>query len=277
MELINGKKIAQEILAQLKEEVAALSFVPVFCDVLVGNDSVSEQYVTMKERRAHDSGIKVRKARFPEDITTAELVQEIQRLNEIEHMCGLIVQLPLPSHVDTQKVLNAIDPRIDVDVLGQESAGAFYQGDSNLSFPTALAIMHILESLPVELSNKKFVILGQGKLVGKPILRLVQEKGWQARAFDGQSNEQEMREALLDADVVISATGKGHLIEAQNIKKGVIVIDAGTSESGAGVIGDVDSDSVANRADFLSPVPGGVGPVTVAMLLKNVVQVAKRQ
>lgn len=275
MEIINGRKIRDALLETIKKEVALLSFQPVFCDVLVGEDMVSEQYVKMKDKTATAVGIKFHNAHFPATITTEELIKEIQNLNNIPNMCGVIVQLPLPISIDTQKVLNAIDPVVDVDCLGIHASEKFYQNVSHLAPPTANASVYILKSLHIDLSNKKIVVLGNGELVGRPVSALLKFLGL---SVDTITRNTEKKEDLLkNADIIISGMGNGKYINSDMVKQGVIIIDAGTSESGSGIVGDVDFESMKDMQGFISPVPGGVGPVTIAMLLQNVLTVAKQK
>lgn len=275
MEIIDGKKIAAEILSNLQIEVSRLPLKPMFCDVLVGDDPASAQYVKMKGRIAEQIGIEFKRADFPSAISTQELVAEIKKLDQEPRMSGLIVQLPLPAGLDRQAVLDAIDPTIDVDCTGQINTGLFYQGKGVLRFPTAIAVVVILDSLKLDLSKKNILVLGQGELVGRPVAFLLKQRGLDVTIADKFTPN--IPELLNNADVVISAVGKGKLITGNKIKPGSIVIDAGTSESNGGIVGDADFETVAQRAAFLSPVPGGVGPVTVAMLLSNVVKVAKEK
>lgn len=273
--IIDGKKIRDEILAEVKQGVSTLPFVPVFCDVMVGDDPVSLQYVRMKAKTAMNVGIQWRDAAFPETITTDALIAEIEKLNTVPYMCGLIIQLPLPPHIDKQAVLDAIDPTIDVDCLGGKSSESFYSTGAILGFPTAFACLAVLDSLALDLSDKRIAVLGQGQLVGKPVTHLLRSRGL---AVDAISSDTEQREQLLkDADVVISAIGEPNFIKGAMIKQGAIIIDAGTSEATDAIAGDVDRASVEGVASFLSPVPGGVGPVTVAMLLQNVLTAAQQK
>src|SRR3989344_881486 len=273
MELLDGKKLRTEILAKIKNEVALLSFQPIFCDILVGNDPSSVQYVKMKEKTAESVGIKFHNANFPTSITTSELVEEIKTLNKIKNICGIIVQLPLPEHLDKRAILDAIDPHLDVDCLGTAANTEFYNGKTDLGFPTALACMALLDSLNLKLKGKIIVVLGQGELVGKPVAALLRYRNLIYQPITSKTENKE--QFLKQADVVISGIGKGKYITANMIKDGAILIDAGTSESNAGIVGDVDWESVKNLVGYVSPVPGGVGPVTVAMLLTNVLNVAK--
>lgn len=272
---IDGKKLSQEILAQIKTEIEKLSFQPVFCDILVGDNKVSLQYVNMKAQRATSVGILFHRACFPESINTEELVKEIKELNQIPNMCGIILQLPLPSHIDTKTALNAIDPKLDVDCLGDIAGEKFYKGDTTIGFPTALACIELLNSLNLDLKNKKVVVLGQGSLVGKPVTALLSFLKVSPIIIRSQTENKET--LIKEADIIISGIGKGKYITGDMIKTGAVLIDAGTSESGSGIIGDVDLESVKDVASYVSPVPGGVGPMTVAMLLKNVLTVAKRK
>ena len=276
MIILDGKKLKNQILSEVKKEVAALPFIPIFCDVLVGNDPASIQYVQMKRRNAEACGIAFHKANFPASITTDNLIKEINILNKMKKMCGIIVQLPLPEHIDRQRVLDSIDPNLDVDCLGTIQSGKFYSsygGENDLGFPTALSCMALLDSINLDLNKKKIVVLGQGMLVGKPVAALLKFRGLNPVIITSKTPDKE--ELIKKADVIISGIGKGKYITGEMIKKGVALIDAGTSESDSGIIGDIDLESVKDVARYVSPVPGGVGPVTVAMLLNNVLTVAK--
>ncbi|MFA6251372.1 MAG: bifunctional 5,10-methylenetetrahydrofolate dehydrogenase/5,10-methenyltetrahydrofolate cyclohydrolase [Candidatus Paceibacterota bacterium] len=275
MTIIDGRKIKDEILEDVKKEVLSLPFIPIFCDILVGSDISSLQYVRMKAKIAESVGIKFRTADFKDEATTEELIEEIENLNRVPHMCGIIIQLPLPEHIDKKSVLDAIRPELDVDCLGMINSENFYNDNSEISFPTALACMAILDSLNVDLSQKKILMLGQGNLVGKPVTHLLKIKGLDVTTVDTRTVN--IEELIKNTDVLISAIGQGKFIKGEMVKDGVIIIDAGTSEDNGAVVGDVDLESVIGKASFVSPTPGGVGPVTVAMLLRNVLQVAKNK
>lgn len=283
MILIDGKKIRDEILVKIKSEVALLPFAPLFCDVLVGEDPASIQYVEMKARTAEKVGIHFHKAIFPATISTDDLIKEIKFLNKVPNMCGIIVQLPLPRSIDKKVILDSIEPRLDVDCLGAVASEKFfnnYNSQIDLGYPAALACLALLDSLHLDLKRKIIVLLGQGNLVGKPTAALLRSQGF---SYQPITNETENKEYFLwQADIIISAIGKGKYITGNMIKSGAILIDAGTSEDVSAqpgdrpsIVGDVDLESVKNVAEYVSPVPGGVGPVTVAMLLNNVLTVAK--
>jgi len=283
MQIIDGRKLRGEILAKVKKEVAELNFTPVFCDVLVGDDSASIQYVEMKAKTAEMVGIHFHKAVFPASISTEDLIKEIQSLNKIKNMCGIIVQLPLPASIDKGAILDSIDSRLDVDCLGTLASHKFYDSydsQTDLAYPTALACMALLDSINLDLKAKNIVILGQGILVGKPVAALLHYRGLNYLPVTSKTENKEY--ILRQADIIISGIGKAKYITGNMIKFGAVLIDAGTSEEGAtpsgdrkNIVGDVDLESVKNIAGYLSPVPGGVGPVTVAMLLNNVLKVAK--
>ena len=279
-QIIDGRKIKKDILEEVKKGIAELPFQPVFCDVLVGDDPVSAQYVRMKAKTAEAVGFKFHKAHFPKTISTEDLIPKIEKLNKIPRICGLIIQLPLPEHLDRQKILNAVSPKIDVDCLGEKASNLFYANKNFLGFPTALACVYILDSLNLEIispaGQKKILIIGQGILVGRPVAQILKSRGWEVDIIVRQTEDEIKKNLIKNADIIISATGQGKLIKGEMIKKGAIIIDAGTSESKGGIVGDVDLDSIQDVASFVSPVPGGVGPVTVAMLLKNVLEVAQK-
>ncbi len=276
MQIIDGRKLSGEILDKVKAEIKLLSFQPIFCDVLVGNDPSSAQYVRMKAKKAESIGIKFHNANFPESITTDELIKEINALNNIKNMCGIIVQLPLPAHLDREAILNSINPHLDVDCLGVKASENFYShydSKKDLAYPTALACMALLDSLNLDLKDKKIIVLGQGILVGKPVTALFHYRNLSPVVIRSKT---ENKEAFIkEADIIISGMGKGKYINGNMIKRGVVLVDAGTSESDGGIVGDVDLESVKDVAGYVSPVPGGVGPVTVSVLLSNVLKVAK--
>jgi methylenetetrahydrofolate dehydrogenase (NADP+) / methenyltetrahydrofolate cyclohydrolase len=273
MQIINGRKLSREILAKVKDEVAILPFVPIFCDVLVGEDPSSLQYVKMKAKTAESVGIKFQNANFPASISTENLTKEIKTLNKIKNMCGIIIQLPLPPHINRGEILDAIDPEFDVDCLSTRGSGKFYKEEGILKFPTAIACMAVLDSLDLNLSEKNIVMMGQGMLVGKPVTAMLKFRN--LSPFIISSETMNKNDIIKKADIIISAIGKGKYLTGDMIKKGAIIIDAGTSEYEGGIVGDVDLESVKDVASYVSPVPGGVGPVTVAMLLNNVLKVAK--
>lgn len=273
--IIDGRKIKNDILKELEREVMSLPFTPVFCDILVGNNPVSSKYVDIKGKTAESIGIKFRKIEFPETARVEEIIEKIENLNRVPHMCGIIVQLPLPNNFNQSIILDSILPSLDVDCLGRDASNSFYDNKNNLGCPTALACVEILDSLNTDLSNKKIVVLGQGQLVGRPVTHLLRLRGLVVEVID--SSTINANELLKNADIIISGIGKDKFITGEMIKKDVIIIDAGTSEEGGTIYGDADFDSVIDIVSFITPSPGGVGPVTVAMLLRNVLLIAKQK
>ncbi len=298
MQILDGKKIRDKILSEIKREISSLPFRPVFCDVLVGRDPSSVQYVCVKAKTAESVGMKFHKAEFAESVRTDDLIREIKVLNEIPNMCGIIVQLPLPEHIDRRRVLDAVESRLDADFLGTVSGekfygGYYYGGFTALGPPAALACLEILNSLPIDLRGKKITVLGQGELIGRPVTALLRFHGFDPDVLTSVTVNKEM--FIKRADVIVSGIGKPGYIKGNMIKKGAILIDAGTSESlgvnlpklsfnlpklsfgnlAPRIVGDVDFESVMDVAGYISPVPGGVGPVTIAMLLRNVLTVAQ--
>lgn len=273
MKLIDGKIIAQEILEDLQNKVAALSYAPLFIDVVVGDDPLSLKFVQIKGRTAEKIGINFKMVQLEQSLSTEAIIDKINELQEEPNLSGLIVQLPLPEHLDKQKILDAINPKFDVDCIGTNNTEAFYSGNAKIFPPTAAAIVSLLDSLGLDLSDKHVLVIGQGDLVGKPVAHMLKSRGLKVTTANSQT--QNLASITPFADIIISGTGKMGLLYGSMIKEGAVVIDAGTAESSGGIKGDVDFDSVSKVASAVSPVPGGVGPVTVAKLLENVYEVAK--
>lgn len=278
--IIDGRTLAKDLNLHTQDRINKLPYRPLLVDVVVGNDPASLSYVGIKERTAKKYGMDFELHHLPEESSTESVVEVIQELGKREELAGLIIQIPLPPHLDQQKILNAIPVRVDVDLLNAETSDKFYANDGELIPPTAGAILHILDSLPEDWMQKKFVVLGRGELVGKPITHLLKQRGYNVEVVHSQTENS--AELLRQADVIISGVGKPNFITGDQVKDGVIIIDAGTSEavdvapgSASKISGDVDFESCEPKAKFITPVPGGVGPITVAKLLENVVKVAE--
>lgn len=271
--IIDGRKISREMLEDSKNQLKIINFKPKLIDVLVGDDLVTESYVNIKAKRAGEIGIDFEIVHFSSTVTQEELESDIRELNKTEHLCGLIVQLPLPGHLDKQKILDAIDPAVDVDVITSENSTKFFEGHAELLPPTANAIFKILETLDLDLQQSKVLVVGAGDLVGKPTAHLLREKGAEVTVADKETEN--LAELCLNAEIIVSGAGVPKLITADMVKENTVIIDAGTAESAGGISGDVDFEAIKDKVKAISPVPGGVGPVTVAMLLQNVVKVAK--
>lgn len=271
--LIDGRSIASNLNLHTKQRVAKLKVRPLLVDIVVGDDAASLSYVAIKEKKAQEAGLAFELHQLPQTATNEEVIAKIDDIAAREELSGLIIQLPLPEHLDTQQILNRIPSHVDVDLLNSSSSEQFYAGQAKLVPPTAGAILHILDSLPEDWASKQFLVLGQGELVGKPTAYLLQQRGWQVVVAD--SRTENISALMSEADCIISGVGKSGIITGSQIKDGVIIIDAGTSEAEGAITGDVEFSSVEPKTKYLTPVPGGVGPVTVAKLLENVVVVAE--
>ncbi len=273
MILFDGKKIAERILSELKEQAAALSKKPRLAVAVVGNNPVIASFIAQKKRAADFIGAEVRIYPFPAEITTNELRKRISEIVHEKKNTGVIIQLPLPPHINKQYILNAIPPEKDADVLSARAVGAFAVGKSPVMPPVAGAVKTLFEEYEVDYQKNSIAIVGAGALVGRPVALWLMGEGV---SFTLITESIAHPEAILrEADIVISGIGKPRHITADHIKKGAIVVDAGTSESAGEIIGDVDEKSVASKAAFLAPVPGGVGPLTVAILLRNLFTLAQ--
>lgn len=269
--LINGRGIAAQLFFDITRQVARLPFKPVLCDVVVGADPVSLSYVNIKGKRAKECGMEFSLVQLPENATEEEVIAAIEREQENKNLCGLIVQLPLPKNLDANRILSHIKLEVDVDGLNPQ----FAESGSALTPPTPGAIMEILNSLQIDLSKEKFVVLGQGHLVGQPVAKLLQAEGYDVKTI--LADTENRAEILKSATAIISGIGKAGILTGDEVGDNVIVVDAGTSEEGGSIAGDVDFESVAPKARMITPSPGGVGPVTVAKLLENVLSVAKEK
>lgn len=267
MILLDGKKLSQKILDEVGLEVTKLDGKLRLGVVLVGKNPVIEKFIEQKKKAAESVGIDIRIYSFDEAITNNELRKRLAEVVHEKRNTGVIIQLPLPAHINQQYILNSVTPEKDPDVLSSRAIGSFVTGKSLILPPVAGAVKAFFEEYGIDYKKKNIVIVGAGDLVGKPVtFWLLGEK---ATFSVVRSVTEHPEEFLKRADIVISGVGKPKFITADMIKEGAVVVDAGTSESEGKVVGDVDFDSVAQKAAYLTPVPGGVGPVTVAMLLKN--------
>ncbi len=261
--IIDGKAIAETIYDDLKDRIGTLPAAPVLCDIVVGRDPVQEQFVRVKARRAAEVGIDFRVHAIAAPTTTAAVVQAVsEAVASGAH--GVIVQLPLPTDIDSEAVLAAIPPAVDVDGLVP---------GSHFDPPTARAVLRILDSLGIDWDSRQCVVVGQGRLVGKPVTRLLQARGCAVVVADVMTPD--VPALVRSAEVVVSAVGKPGLITTDMLRPEAVVVDAGTSESGGSILGDVAPAALAHVA-FATPVPGGVGPVTVALLMEHVVRRAEQ-
>lgn len=279
--VFNGKEFSQSIFTDLKNRISLLTFKPEFSDILVGNNGPSVRYVNMKKKTAHSLGINFIDGNLSESVTTDDVVNKIKELSNRPNMCGIIVQLPLPSHIDTDLVLSSVPLKLDVDGLSKEYMDLFYGTNSHtgmLIMPTVSAVHKILnKAINNDFNNKNIAIVGQGRLVGKPITHLIEShedfihSGGVVKTIDSSTDDDTKKEILKNADVIITAVGKPGVITGSDVKDGVVIIDAGTLEVENVLLGDTDFEGVVGKASFVTPTPGGVGPVTVACLMENIV------
>jgi methylenetetrahydrofolate dehydrogenase (NADP+)/methenyltetrahydrofolate cyclohydrolase len=243
-------------------------------DVVVGDNAVTESYVGIKQRRATEVGFYFVVERYPENISEEDLIDALAELQTDPTLVGLLVQLPLPSHIDKTAVINSIEARFDVDGLTDENIELLYAGTPRFIPATAAAIMELIDSCGIadKLQGMETVVIGSGDLVGKPVAFLLKERGANVIVVTRATDHDQITEVCKKAQLIVCGAGAPGLLTGDMVSEGVIVIDAGTAESDGGITGDVDFASVAPKAAFITPVPGGVGPMTVAMLLKNTLQ-----
>ncbi len=288
MTLIDGKSTAATIKAEIKQEVerivAAGGKRPHLAAILVGHDGGSETYVNNKVRACEECGFRSTLLRFEDDITEAELLDQVARLNDDADIDGFIVQLPLPRHIAEQRVIEAIDYRKDVDGFHPINVGRMAIGLPTFVSATPKGILELLRRYEVPTSGKKCVILGRSNIVGKPMSQLMMQKGVDATVTVCHSRSKTLKEECLQADIIIAAIGQPAFLKGDMVKPGVTVIDVGTTrvpdatrKSGFRLQGDVDFDAVAPLASKITPVPGGVGPMTICMLMQNTLSAAKHE
>jgi methylenetetrahydrofolate dehydrogenase (NADP+)/methenyltetrahydrofolate cyclohydrolase len=266
-----GGPLADRVRAQAARDAAELGGVGL-ATVLVGDDPASHVYIRLKHEAAEQAGIDARDHRLPADTSQAELLSLVAQLNNDDSVDGILVQLPLPEHIDEERVLFAIDPAKDVDGLHPVNAGRLYLGRPFLVPATPLGVLALLDDYGVELPGARAVVIGRSAIVGKPVAHLL--LGRHATVTICHSRTDDLERYTTDADVLVVAVGQPGLITLEMIKLGAAVVDVGITRTEAGLVGDVDP-GVAERAGWLTPVPGGVGPMTIAMLLQNTVTAAK--
>ncbi|THV60066.1 bifunctional methylenetetrahydrofolate dehydrogenase/methenyltetrahydrofolate cyclohydrolase FolD [Flagellimonas alvinocaridis] len=282
MEILDGKKISNQIKEEIAVEVAQMKErgekVPHLAAVLVGNDGASLTYVGSKVRSCKKIGFESTLIHLPEDTTEDALLKQVAELNANPDIDGYIVQLPLPKHIDEEKVLLAVDPDKDVDGFHPTNFGKMALDMESFIPATPFGIMELLRRYNVETSGKHTVVIGRSHIVGRPISILMSQKGKAADATVTltHSRTKDLKSLTLQADIVVSALGVPNFLKADMVKDGVVIIDVGitrvpdeTKERGYYITGDVDFENVGKKASYITPVPGGVGPMTIAMLLKN--------
>lgn len=289
MKLIDGKAVAAQVKKEIAAEVAQIKAaggkIPHLAAVLVGHDGGSETYVASKVKTCEELGFKSSLIRYENDVTEEELMACVERLNNDPDVDGFIVQLPLPKHISEDKVTDAIDYRKDVDGFHPMNTGRLSIGSPCFLSATPAGIMELLKYYKIETSGKHCVVLGRSNIVGKPVASLMMQKGYpgDATVTVCHSRTPNIKEICLSADIIIAALGSPEFLKEDMVKEGVVVIDVGTTrvpssetKSGFRLKGDVDFDGVSKKASYITPVPGGVGPMTIVSLMKNTLLAGKK-
>lgn len=277
--LINGKELAEKMQEEIRLEVQQLvkeNLQPGLVVLLVGDNPASKTYVKNKELAATRIGIHSKVERYPETITEDELLAEIEKYNQDSAFHGILVQLPLPKHIDEEKILLAIDPKKDVDGFHPMNLGRLLAGAPEMIPCTPYGIMKMFEAYDIDLEGKNAVVIGRSNIVGKPMGQLLLAKN--ATVTMTHSRTKNLPEVAKQADILVVAIGRGHFVTKEFVKEGAVVIDVGMNRSPEGkLIGDVKFDEVEPIASYITPVPKGVGPMTITMLMMQTVEAAKRQ
>jgi methylenetetrahydrofolate dehydrogenase (NADP+) / methenyltetrahydrofolate cyclohydrolase len=278
MILIDGKKAAADLREELRKEVAELKTkhnkVPGLTVILIGDMTPSQIYVRNKEKSANEVGLKSEVIRYPDTVEEDTVLKKIDELNKDETVSGILVQLPLPKHIDKQKVIETIDPNKDVDGFHPMNVGNLSSGYESSVPCTPLGCYLLIKKIEPNLSGKKAVVVGRSNLNGKPMTQLLLKEN--CTVVITHSKTKDLKAECLAADIIVAAVGIPELVKGDWVKKDTIVIDVGINKTDKGIVGDVAFEEVSKNAKALTPVPGGVGPMTIACLLKNTIDCFKR-
>ena len=276
-EIINGKELAQKIRLEVKEEVKELKakgIEPKLSVIMVGTDKASEVYVRNKSKACEEIGIAFEEFLLSEETTMEELLALIEKLNNRKDIHGILLQSPIPKHLDIRKAFNSIDYKKDVDGFHPINVGKLALGEEGFVSCTPAGVMEMLKEYNIEIQGKKAVVIGRSTIVGKPLAQLLLNAN--ATVTICHSKTQNIEQIAKEADILVAALGKPKFVTESMVKNGAVVIDVGINRTAEGkLIGDVDFENVEKIASYITPVPGGVGPMTVAQLMKNVVKAAK--
>ena len=279
MNIIDGKAVSKKVKEDVKaecEQLKAKGVTPGLAVIIVGDDPASQVYVHNKEVACEACGFYSVKYALPAETTQEELNALIDKLNKDEKINGILCQLPLPSHLDDKEVINRIDPLKDVDAFHPVNVGAIMIGDYNYLPCTPAGVMELIHSTGVDVSGKKAVVMGRSNIVGKPMAMLLLHEN--ATVEITHSRTQNLTDITKEADILVAAIGKAKFVKADMVKDGAVVIDVGMNRDENGKLcGDVDFEDVKDKCSYITPVPGGVGPMTIAMLMKNTLTAAKIQ
>lgn len=276
--LLEGKPIAEGIKEQIKKDVLALKNKPVLASVMVGDNAGAEAYVKSQKKAAENLGIDYQFHKLSADTTEESLILFIQKLNSDNSINGIIIQMPLPTQIDYKKISQYILPEKDIEGMHPTNIGKILFGKARIVPCTVASVMELLNSLRVDLYGKEVVIVGHSEIVGKPLALLLLEKFATVTVCHiGTSKAGKLEEHVKNAEVLIVAVGRAGLIKGDWVKEGAIVVDVGINRVAEKIVGDVEFEAAEKRASYITPVPGGVGPLTVTMLMRNLVEAAKLQ
>ena len=274
MNIINGKEISASIRAEIKAETEKLGIKPGLAVILVGNDPASQVYVRNKNKACEEVGFYSEMYTLPEETSMDDLLGLIDQLNQSPQIHGILVQLPLPKHLDEEKVILAIDPSKDVDAFHPENVGKIMIGNHSFLPCTPAGVMELIKRSGIEISGKECVVIGRSNIVGKPQAMLLLHEN--ATVTICHSRTKDLPSVCSRADILVSAVGRADFVTPDMVKDGAVVIDVGINRNSEGKLcGDVDFDAVAPKTSYITPVPGGVGPMTITMLMKNTLTAAK--
>lgn len=278
-QIIDGKAVSKAVrqrVAAETEELKKKGITPGLAVILVGDDPASQVYVRNKERACEEVGFYSEKYTLPENTTQEELNALVDKLNARKEISGILCQLPLPKHLDDKAVINRIDPKKDVDAFHPENVGAIMIGDYHFLPCTPAGVMELIHSTGVEITGKKAVVIGRSNIVGKPMAMLLLHEN--ATVEITHSKTKNLEDITRTADILVAAIGKAGFVTADMVKEGAVVIDVGMNRNAEGKLcGDVDFDEVSKKCSYITPVPGGVGPMTISMLMQNTLTAAKIQ
>lgn len=274
-QIMDGKALSEKIYERIKTEVAKMEKKPTLAVIITSDNEAGKIYVRNKKRACENTGINSITVEFDETVSDEEFLSKIDELNKNPEVDAIMVQLPIPRHLDTEKILNSISPEKDADGLHYINAGKLFTGQiPNSVACTPKGIIRILDEYGINVEGKHAVVIGRSNLVGKPIAQLLMQKNATVTHIHSKSKNIEF--FTKNADIIVVATGKPKMFKEDMVKEGVVVIDVGISRVDGKLSGDVDFDSVAPKASFITPVPKGVGPMTVAMLIQNTLELAKQ-
>ncbi|MDD2392087.1 MAG: bifunctional 5,10-methylenetetrahydrofolate dehydrogenase/5,10-methenyltetrahydrofolate cyclohydrolase [Bacilli bacterium] len=272
--ILDGKYISSLVKNNIKSHIESLNLKPSLVVIQIGNDEASNIYIKNKEKYALSLGVTFEHIKYEENVSEEEVIKKIEELNKKNDVNGILVQLPLPKKFDSHKIINTIDYTKDVDGLTEANVGKLFSNQDALISCTPAGIMYLLEYYNIEIEGKHVVIVGRSNLVGKPLIQLFLNKD--ATVTVCHRKTENLKNYTKQADILVVAVGKKYLITSDMVKQGAVVIDVGINKENDKLYGDVDFEKVAKKSSYITPVPGGVGPMTIAMLFTNIIKTYKK-